>query len=98
MDPVLHTEKVKGTTADELRIGVASWDEIKKGGSGEKLALKYAWPDKNGRIARGGELPVSVLPQSIEFAVANEAIDIADVLEAVARGCRRRDTAAGEAG
>lgn len=87
-----------GTTADELRIGVASWDEIAKGGSGEQLALKYAWPDKNGRIARGGEIPLSVLPQCIEFVVATTAIDVADVLEAAARGSRRRDAQAGEAG
>lgn len=98
MDPVLHTEMVKGTPADELRIGVASWDEKKKGGSGEQLALKYAWPDKNGRVARGGEVPMSALPQSIEFAVATAAVDVAEVLEAAARGCRRREAAANKAG
>jgi hypothetical protein len=94
MDPVLHKEKVNGTPADELRIGVASWDEIAKGGSGEQLALKYAWPDKNGRVARGGEVPLSVLPQCVEFAIATAAVDVADLLEAAARGCRRRDTPA----
>jgi len=92
MDPVLHTEQVNGTPADELRIGVASWDEIKKGGAGEQLALKYAWPDKNGRVARGGEVPMSALPQSIEFAVGTGVVGVAEVLEAVARGCRRRET------
>lgn len=89
MDPVLHKERVDGTEADELRIGVASWDEVAKGKSGEQLALKYAWPDKNGRIARGGEIPLSVLPQCIEFVVATGTVDVAEVLEAVARGCRR---------
>lgn len=90
MHPVLYTEKVKDTKKDELRIGVASWDETRKGGTGEQLALKYAWPDKNGRVSRGGELPISALAQSIEFAVANGALDMAEVLEAIARGCRRR--------
>lgn len=89
MDPV-HTEEVEGKPGDELRIGVASWDEVKNGGSGEQLSLKYAWPDKNGRVARGGEVPMSVLPQCIEFAVATDTADISEVLEAVARGCRRR--------
>lgn len=97
MDPVLHTEKVDGTKSDELRIGVASWDEIAKGGSGEHLALKYAWRDKNGRVARGGEVPMSVLPQCIEFAVATATLDISDVLEAVARAHRKRDTSTGNA-
>jgi hypothetical protein len=97
MDP-RYTEKVKGTKADELRIGIASWDEVKKGGSGKKLALKYAWPDKNGRIARGGEVPMVALPQSIEFAIATEAIDVAKVLEAVARGYRRIGTVTTDAG
>ncbi len=97
MDPV-RRENVTGTPADELRIGVASWDEIKKGGAGEQLALKYAWPDKNGRVARGGEIPMSALPQSIEFAVATGAVDVAQALEAVARGCRRRETEANNAG
>lgn len=97
MDPVLHTEKVDGTESDELRIGVASWDEVAKGGSGKQLALKYAWRDKNGRVARGGEVPISVLPQCIEFAIATSTLDLPDLLEAVARGDRKRNTPTGKA-
>lgn len=92
---VQHKEKVDGTESDELRIGVSSWDEIAKDGSGEQLSLKYAWRDKNGRVARGGEVPMSVLPQCIEFAIATSTLDVADLLDAVARGYRRRDTPTG---
>jgi hypothetical protein len=31
-------------------------------------AMKYAWPDKNGHIARGGEVPMVAVAQAIEFA------------------------------
>ena len=35
MDPVLHIESVEGTNVDELRIGVASWDESVCGALGD---------------------------------------------------------------
>jgi hypothetical protein len=95
MDP-LYREQVEGEP-DELRIGVASWDEIKKGGSGEQLSLKYAWPDKNGRVSRGGEVPMSALPQCVEFAIATEKVAVDKVLEAVARGYQRIGTVEADA-
>jgi hypothetical protein len=48
-----------------LRLGVASWDD----GSGTALSVKFTWFDKNGKAARGGELPVDALPQALDFAI-----------------------------
>ncbi len=86
---VWHQEKVHGTDAEQWRIGVGTWDEVKNGGSGEQLAVKYAWPDKRGHVVRGGEVPMGAVPQGIEFAIATGSLDVAQVLEAVARGHRR---------
>jgi hypothetical protein len=35
---------------------------------GADKALKYAWPDKNGKRARGGEIPIVAVPQAVIFA------------------------------
>jgi len=51
----------------EIRLGMASWDD----GTGTARSVKYAWFDKNGKVARGGELPVEALPQALEFAIRN---------------------------
>ena len=51
----------------EIRLGIASWDD----GSGTARSVKYAWFDKNGKAARGGEFPVEALPQALEFAIRN---------------------------
>ena len=48
----------------ELRLGVASWDD----GSGKAKSIKYTWFDKNGKAARGGEMPVEALEQALDFA------------------------------
>jgi hypothetical protein len=53
-----------GGTSDELLLGSSSWDNNDR-------AIKYGWPDKRGRIARGGEVPVGTLPQMVTFAVRN---------------------------
>ena len=60
-------ERVKNTAKDELRLGIASWDD----GTNSERSLKYAWRDKNGHVARGGELPVEALPQALDFAIRN---------------------------
>lgn len=60
-----HKEKVKDTKNDELRLGIASWDD----GSGKSKSIKYTWFDKLGRAARGGEMPVEALEQAYEFAL-----------------------------
>jgi hypothetical protein len=60
-----HEVDVKGgATGDKLVLGKASWS---KTGS-EDTSLKYAWEDKIGRRARGGELPVWAIPQGVLFA------------------------------
>jgi hypothetical protein len=61
-----HEEPVRafpGTDAT-LRLGVASWDE----GDGESKSIKYAWRDKDGRVCRGGEVPIEALEQMMDFA------------------------------
>ena len=57
-------EPVMGQENEELRLGIASWDD----GSGTSMSIKYTWFDKLGRAARGGEMPVEALPQALEFA------------------------------
>ena len=49
----------------EIRLGVASWDKGKK----TEMSVKFTWFDKNGKAARGGELPVRALPQALDFAI-----------------------------
>jgi hypothetical protein len=51
----------------EIRLGIASWDD----GDGTARSVKFAWFDKNGKVARGGEFPVDALPQVLEFAIRN---------------------------
>ena len=84
------SESIPGTN-DEWRIGSASWDEPRNGGAGEQIGLKYAWPDSRGRMSRGGECPIAAVAQAIEFAVATGHLHAPDLLEAIARGERRRD-------
>jgi hypothetical protein len=48
----------------ELRLGIASWDD----GSGTAKSIKFTWFDKNGKAARGGEMPVEALEQALDFA------------------------------
>ena len=50
---------------EEIRLGVASWDD----GSRTRMSVKFTWFDKNGRAARGGEIPVEALPQALTFAI-----------------------------
>lgn len=60
----IYKEPVKGTQRDELRLGIASWDD----GTGTAKSIKYTWFDKNGRAARGGEMPIEALEQAYKFA------------------------------
>jgi len=61
MDPV-HEEAVETWPTDTLMLGNSSWH------GGADRSLKYAWPDKNGKRARGGEIPMSAVPQAVMFA------------------------------
>ena len=59
------SEPAESDSNCEIRLGTASWDD----GSGTAKSVKYAWFDKNGKVARGGEFPVEVLPQALDFAI-----------------------------
>ncbi|MBI4297901.1 MAG: hypothetical protein HY676_05150 [Chloroflexi bacterium] len=59
------SEPAKYDSNCEIRLGVASWDD----GTGTAKSVKYTWFDKNGKAARGGELPVEALPQALDFAI-----------------------------
>jgi len=59
-----HKEIAKNDKNCQLRLGIASWDD----GSLTSMSLKYTWFDKNGKAARGGELPVEALRQALSFA------------------------------
>ena len=56
-EPVTNAEQ-----GEELRIGSASWDE-------NAVSIKYAWRDCNGKVTRGGEIPIESLPQMFSFAI-----------------------------
>jgi hypothetical protein len=56
----------------EIRLGVASWDD----GTNTKKSVKFAWLDKNGKVARGGEFPVEALPQALDFAIRNGYVSL----------------------
>jgi len=62
---VAHSEPAKNDPDCEIRLGVASWDDE----SNTAMSVKYTWFDKNGRAARGGELPGEALPQALDFAI-----------------------------
>ncbi len=61
------SEPARYNPNSEIRLGIASWDD----GTGTARSVKYAWFDKNGKVARGGEFPVEALPQALEFAIRN---------------------------
>ncbi len=63
---VAFSEPYRGAeNGEEIRLGVASWDN----GNRTAMSVKFAWFDKNGRAARGGEFPVEALPQALTFAI-----------------------------
>ena len=49
----------------EIRVGVASWSQHGK----NDMSVKFAWPDKNGKVTRGGEVPIEAIPQMLEAAI-----------------------------
>jgi len=62
---VAHSEPYRHGDGQEIRLGVASWDD----GSHTEKSVKFTWFDKNGKAARGGEFPVQALPQALTFAI-----------------------------
>ncbi len=70
---VEHKEPAKGFPADcELRLGTSSWDP-------EARSIKFAWRDRNGKVSRGGEVPVEALPQMLEIAVRHGYLNLRSV-------------------
>lgn len=69
---VKHSETAKIDPNCEIRLGIASWDD----GSNTAKSVKYTWFDKNGKAARGGELPVEDLPQALDFAIRNGYVSL----------------------
>jgi hypothetical protein len=61
------TEPARNHENCEIRLGIASWDD----GSGTARSAKFTWFDRNGKAARGGEIPVDALPQMMDFAIRN---------------------------
>lgn len=82
---VAHSEPVKDHPDCELRLGTASWDD----GSGRARSVKFTWFDKNGKAARGGEMPVEALPQALAFAIKKGFLDLGCATKA-ASGVRDR--------
>lgn len=62
---VAFSEPYRGGENEEIRLGVASWDN----GDRTRMSVKFTWFDKTGRAARGGEVPVEALPQLLTFAI-----------------------------
>jgi hypothetical protein len=82
----IKIEPVEGSTAaphDELVIKRSSWSD-------DDFGLKYTWRDSRGHRARGGEIPVSVVPQAIRFMIEHGYVEKAEVEQAVAEGLKRR--------
>jgi hypothetical protein len=71
-----HEEPVAEDPNATLRLGIASWDK----GDGTMKSVKYAWRDKNGRVCRGGEVPIESLEQMMDFAKKHGYIDKAPII------------------
>jgi hypothetical protein len=69
---VEYEEDVKGVPKDALLLGSSSWKPT-------ETSLKYGWPDKNGKRARGGEIPISAVPQAVLFAARKGYLDRSQV-------------------
>lgn len=67
------SEPARNDTNCQIRLGIASWDD----GTRTARSFKYTWFDKNGKAARGGEIPVEALPQAIDFAIRNGYLRLA---------------------
>jgi hypothetical protein len=64
---VLDSRAVPGDPGSEYRVGVASWDD----GSETEFSAKFASRDRNGRVKRCGEIPITALPGLTALAMRN---------------------------
>ncbi len=71
-----HEPVVGGGNGDELLLGTSSWSD-------KDTSLKYGWLDKNGRFARGGEMPTWAIPQAVVFAAREEYLTVEQTVELV---------------
>jgi len=62
---VIDSDIARIDSSCRVQIGVASWNQP----GHNDISVKYAWPDKNGKVTRGGEVPVEALPQMLELAI-----------------------------
>jgi hypothetical protein len=56
-----------------VQIGHSSWE------NGAEYSGKYGWPNKLGRLSRGGEVPVWVLPQMLALAIEEHTVSLNDI-------------------
>ena len=66
MSDVLYSEPCRTDPDCEIRIKKAAWNP--KYGT-DDISAKFTWFDVNGNATRGGEVPLSALPQMLEAAV-----------------------------
>lgn len=65
-------ESARIDSSCRIRIGEASWNKPGR----NDISVKYAWPDKNGKVSRGGEFPIEALPQMIELAIKSGRLQL----------------------
>lgn len=69
---VVHSCGSKTNPNCEIRLGVASWDD----GDETAKSAKFTWFDKNGKAARGGEVPVEALPEMLNMAIKKGYVEL----------------------
>jgi hypothetical protein len=60
---ILHQEEAQIHEDCEIQIGRSSWQ------NGVDISMRFAWRTRTGSWARGGEFPLSALPQMFEAAI-----------------------------
>jgi len=65
---VLYETKSLTNGGCDILIGKSSWNP-------NELSIKFAWKDVNGKRARGGEVPLSALPEMVKFAVKHNLLE-----------------------
>lgn len=72
-----------GVGPPHIILGGASWNNADR-------SVKYAWRDSRGHRARGGEVPIGVVPQMVQMLVQHGYVDAADLLRAITDGLQQR--------
>jgi hypothetical protein len=86
---VEHGEDAVGHPGCQIRIGPSSWDK-------NVISIKFTWFDINGKACRGGEFPISALPQMVRMAEDHgyASFDVAQVNMRISStpSCERQKT------